>query len=137
MRVALGVPWIEDLRGAYAHAVLCGAARQVLPGYASESREPGMQERLEDFTRRLAKAIAEAEEGLQELAPAALRHAPPSLADVDALERGIARTELRAAAFLATGDLLATLDSARANDVELGWHDGQRGACAGCACCIR
>jgi hypothetical protein len=120
VRVALGVPWMEDLRGAYAHAVLCGAARQVLPGYASDAREPGMQERLDDFTRRVARAIGRKQKkALQELAPALGATRPPSLADVDALERGIARTELRAA-FLATGDLLATLDSARANDVELG-----------------
>ncbi len=120
VRIALGVPWMEDLRGAYAHAVLCGAARQVLPGYASDAREPGMQERLDDFTRRLARAIGRKQKkALQELAPALGATRPPSLADVDALERGIARTELRAA-FLATGDLLATLDSARANDAELG-----------------
>ncbi len=120
VRLALGVPWLEDLRGVHAHAVLCAAARQVLPGYASDDRDPGVQERLDDFTRRLARAIGRKQKkALQELAPALGATRPPSLADVEALERGIARTELRAA-FLGTGDLLATLDSARANDVELG-----------------
>jgi tetratricopeptide (TPR) repeat protein len=120
VRLALGVPWIEDLRGVQAHAVLCAAARQVLPGYASEERDAALQERLDDFTRRLARAIGRKQKkALQELAPALGATRPPTLADVEALERGIARTELRAA-FLATGDLLATLDSARASDAELG-----------------
>jgi serine/threonine protein kinase len=120
VRLALGVPWIEDLRGVHAHAVLCGAARQVLPGYASDDRDAALQERLDDFTRRVARAIGRKQKkALQELAPALGATRPPSLMDVDALERGIARTELRAA-FLATGDLLATLDCARANDAELG-----------------
>ena len=38
--------------------------------------------------------------------------------DVEVFERGIARSELRAA-FIVTGDLLATLDAARASDAEL------------------
>ena len=120
VRLALGVPWIEDLHGIQAHAVLCAAARQVLPGYASEGKDAGLQERLEDFTRRLARAIGRKQKkALQELAPALGATRPPSLADVDAFERGIARTELRAA-FLVTGDLLATLDAARAADSGLG-----------------
>ncbi len=79
-----------------------------------------MQERLDDFTKRLARAIGRKQKkALQELAPALGATRPPSLADVEVFERGIARTELRAA-FLATGDLLATLDAARAGDAELG-----------------
>ena len=74
----------------------------------------------DDFTRRLARAIGRRQKkALQELAPALGATRPPSLADVEAFERGIARAELRAA-FLATGDLLATLDAARAVDPELG-----------------
>jgi tetratricopeptide (TPR) repeat protein len=120
VRLTLGVPWIEDLHGAAAHALLCAAARQVLPGYASEGKDAALEERLDDFTRRLARAIGRRQKkALQELAPALGATRPPSLADVEAFERGIARTELRAA-FLATGDLLATLDAARAVDPELG-----------------
>ena len=120
VRLALGVPWIEDLRGPQAHAVLCAAARQVLPSYATDVRDGALQERLDDFTRRLARSIGRKQKkALQELAPALGATRPPSFADVEVLERGIARTELRAA-FLATGDLLATLDAARAVDPELG-----------------
>jgi hypothetical protein len=120
VRLALGLPWIDDLRGAEAHAILCAAARQVLPGYAADPRDPGMQERVDDWTRRLARAIGRRQKkALQELAPALGATRPPSLADVEAFERGIARAELRAA-YLVTGDLLATLDTVRAADAELG-----------------
>jgi protein kinase-like protein len=118
VRLALGVPWLEDLRGAHAHAVLCGAARQVLPAYAAE-KDAGAEERIEEFTRRIARAIGRRQKkALQELAPALGATRPPTLADIEAFERGIARTELRAA-FLVTGDLLATLDAARAADPAL------------------
>jgi cellulose synthase operon protein C len=120
VRLALGLPWIDELRGVQAHAVLCAAARQVLPGYAPDARETGMQERLDDWTRRLARAIGRKQKkALQELAPALGATRPPSLTDVETLERGIARAELRAA-FLVTGDLLATLDAARVADAGLG-----------------
>ena len=112
VRLALGVPWLEDLRGVYAHAVLCGAARQVLPGYAPD-KDAGTEERIEEFARRIARASGRRQKkALQELAPALGATRPPTLADVEAFERGIARAELRAA-FLVTGDLLATLDAAR------------------------
>ncbi|HTB73353.1 MAG TPA: protein kinase [Polyangiaceae bacterium] len=119
VRLALGVPWMEDLRGVQAQAVLCAAARQVLPGYSPDPRDPALNERLEDWTRRLARAIGRKQKkALQELAPALGATRPPSLADVEAFEEGLARTTLRTA-FLVTGDLLATLDAARAADPEL------------------
>jgi len=111
---------MDDLRGAEAHAVLCAAARQVIPGYAPDGRDGEMQERLDEWTRRLGRALGRKQKkALQELAPALGATRPPSVADVEAFERGIARTELRAA-FLVTGDLLATLDVARAADGALG-----------------
>ena len=119
VRMALGVPWLEDGRGVYAHAVLCAAARQVVPGYASEGTDAAAQERIEELTRRIGRAIGRKQKkALQELAPALGATRPPTLADVEAFERGIARTELRAA-FIVTGDLLATLDAARAADADL------------------
>ncbi len=118
VRLALGVPWLEDLRGAHAHAVLCGAARQVLPAYAAE-KDAGAEERIEEFTRRIARAIGRRQKkALQELAPALGATRPLTVADVEGLERGIARAELRAA-FVVTGDLLATLDAVRAADPAL------------------
>ena len=119
VRLALGVPWLDDLRGVEAQAVLCGAVRQVLPGYG-ESADATQNERLDDFTRRIGRAIGRRQKrALQDLAPALGATRPPVLADISTLERGIARTELRAA-FVLTGDLLATLDVVRAADPDFG-----------------
>ncbi len=119
LRLALGVPWLEDLRGIYAHAVLCAAARQVVEGYASEVGDAGTQELVGEFTRRIGRAIGRKQRrALQELAPALGATRPLAVADVEAFERALARAELRTA-FLLTGDLLATLDAARLADPEL------------------
>jgi hypothetical protein len=120
VRLALGLTWMDEVRDVQAHALLCAAARQVLSGYAPDARDPGLPERLDEWTRRLGRAIGRKQKkALQELAPALGATRPPSLTDVEAFEQAVARTELRAA-FLVTGDLLATLDVARAADGELG-----------------
>jgi hypothetical protein len=120
VRLALGLTWMDEVHDVQAHALLCAAARQVLSGYTPDARDAGLQERLDDWTRRLGRAIGRKQKkALQELAPALGATRPPSLTDVEAFEQAVARTELRAA-FLVTGDLLATLDVARAADGELG-----------------
>jgi hypothetical protein len=116
VRIALSVPWLEELPGAYAHATLCGAARQVVPGFASEMAESDQLDLIEEMSRRVGKAIGRKQKkALGELAPALSQMRAPTLADVAAFERLVARTELRAA-FVLTGDLLSTLDAARARD---------------------
>jgi serine/threonine protein kinase len=120
VRVALAVPWLEDYHSAYAHAVLCGAARQVVPSFASEIVESEQQDLIEDFTKRISRAIGRKQKkALAELAPVLSNMRTPTLADVGAFEQAVAKTELRAA-FVTTGDLLSTLDVARALDTELG-----------------
>jgi hypothetical protein len=119
VRLAMGVPWLEDLRGVDALGVLYGAARQVLPDYAPEAADASARERIDDLTKRIGRSIGRKQKKtLLELAPALGATRPPTLADVERFERGIARTELRVA-FLVTGDLLATLDAARAGDPHL------------------
>jgi tetratricopeptide (TPR) repeat protein len=119
VRLALGVPWLEDLRGPHAQAVLYGAARQVLPDYAPDGADASARDRIDDLTKRIGRSIGRKQKKtLLELAPALGATRPPTLADIELFERGIARTALRAA-FLVTGDLLATLDAARAGDPHL------------------
>jgi serine/threonine protein kinase/tetratricopeptide (TPR) repeat protein len=119
VRIALSVPWLEDLPAAYAHAMLCGAARQVVPGYASDFAEAGQRELVNEFAQRVARAIGRRQKrALAELAPALSEMRVPTLADTALFERAVAQTELRAA-FVMTGDLLATVDTARALDGEL------------------
>jgi len=118
-RIALGVAWLDELPGAYAHAVLCSAARQVVPSFATELPEAD-QELLVDFSRRVGKAIGRRQKkALAELVPALSDARAPTVADVAGFEQAVARAELRVA-FVLTGDLLATLDSVRALDADFG-----------------
>jgi len=120
VRAALGASWLYDLPGAYAHATLCGAIRQVVSGYAADAGDADQQDLVGEMSRRVAKAIGRKQKkALQEIAPA-LELAPEiTPADGRAFELAVARTELRAA-FVVTGDLLATLDVARGDDAALG-----------------
>jgi hypothetical protein len=98
VRMALGVPWLDDFPSAYAHAVLCGAARQVVPGYAADVIEGDQQDLVDEFTRRVGRAIGRRQKkALSELVQALSGARGPTLADVAAFERAIAQTELRAA----------------------------------------
>ncbi len=116
VRIALSVPWLEELPGAYAHATLCGAARQVVADFASETAQSDQLDLIEEMSRRVGKAIGRKQKkALGELAPSLSQMRAPTLADVAAFERLVAQTELRAA-FVLTGDLLSTLDAARASD---------------------
>jgi hypothetical protein len=118
VRIALGVPWLDELPGPYAHAVLCAAARQVIPRYATDLGGADQEALVGEMTRRVGKAIGRKQKkALSELAPAIAATRPPTLADAEAFERAVRRAELRAA-FVATGDLLATLDAARVLDVD-------------------
>ncbi len=118
VRIALAVPWLEELPGAYAHATFCGAARQVVPLFGSET-EPDQVGLIEEMSRRVGKAIGRKQKkALGELAPALSQVRAPTLADIAAFELLVARSELRAA-FVLTGDLLATLDAARSRDTIL------------------
>jgi len=80
------------------------------------------------MSRRVGKAIGRKQKkALGELAPALSEMRAPTLAEVGAFERLVAQAELRAA-FIVTGDLLSTLDAARARDGALGAATASVGA---------
>jgi tetratricopeptide (TPR) repeat protein len=129
VRIALALPWLDDLPSAYAHAVLCAAARTVVPGYASEVAGD-QQDLIEEVGRRVAKAIGRKQrKALANLAVTLGDGRVPTLQDVAAFEQAIARTELRVG-FIVTGDLLATLDVVRARDKALADATATVGAAA-------
>jgi serine/threonine-protein kinase len=120
VRLALRVAWLDDLPGAYAHALLCAAIRQVIPGYASEVGGGEQQDLIDEMSRRVGKAVGRKQKkALHELVPALEAARTATRADAEAFERAIESCELHAA-FVAGGDLLATLDVLRALDVGLG-----------------
>jgi hypothetical protein len=108
VRLALGVPWLDDPEGPDACSVVLAAAHAAgLPDGPSD-----------EIARRVGRAIGRKQKkALAELGPA-LAASPPTLDHVVRLEHAIACAGLRAA-FVATGDLLATLDAARASDATL------------------
>ncbi len=114
-RIALGVPWLEELPPPHIEALLIASARQVVPTYGADDvdvissklvaqYEPGVSKAL---TRRQKKLLEELSPHLS--APAG-RPVP-----VDAFIGALARAELRIA-YLLTGDLLATIDELRGLD---------------------
>ena len=119
VRIALGLPWFEDGALAANCALLLAVARQSIPGYGANSSESEVRSHADDAARRVARVVGRAQrKTLTSLVPALSSRPAPTIADVEALGRALAATELRAA-FVLTGDLLATLDAARAVDRDL------------------
>ena len=118
VRIALGVPWIDELAGADTHALLVAAARRTARDYAADVAG-GVEERVDEMTRRVARVLGplafKQKKALAELAGRLASEPPLDPRAAGAFALAVARTELRAA-FLVSGDLLATLDSLRASD---------------------
>ncbi|WP_394841553.1 hypothetical protein LZC95_31320 [Pendulispora brunnea] len=115
-RVALGVPWIEDLPPPHVQALLTAAARHANPSFSYDVRERHLAELIAEYEPRVARAIGRKQRKL--LADLAYRlDAPvgPTPQEMEAFVRAVAHAELRVA-FLVTGDLLATVDELRALD---------------------
>lgn len=112
VRAVLGVPWIDRASSAHVRAALIAAARIVAPHFADEASE----ELAAELAKPMNKAISRKNKKALSMLESELHGAPaPSQAEVDALVQSIGQTELRAA-FVLTGDLLATLDDLRASD---------------------
>jgi tetratricopeptide (TPR) repeat protein len=130
VRLALAVPWLADFGGAGTHALLCGAARVVVPGYAANVVDLAQSSRVDDMAFRVGKVIGRRQKkALVELAPALGATQAPTVPQIVAWEMAMRRTELRAA-FVATGDLLATVAAARGRDEALAHATEQFGPAA-------
>jgi serine/threonine protein kinase len=120
LRIALTVAWTEGLTAAHIRAILCGAAAQVAPGYTCEDASPDERALLDDVARQVAHAMGRTQKKmLTAIAQKLASSRAPTLTDVAAFEQTIVRAELRLA-FVATANLLATIDTERALDSELG-----------------
>ena len=119
VRIALGVPWIDDLTGPDIHGLLIAAARRAVRDYARALEEPGLEERIDEMAKGVARVLGPlAFRQKKALGDLAGRLESEPLLDahgVYGFGMAVARTELRAA-FLLSGDLLATLDSVRSAD---------------------
>jgi hypothetical protein len=118
-RVAVGAFWLDALPPTQSLPLLVAAARQV-HGTFGRGSSPGLEGGVVDQERRLGRILGRREKKALAALEPVLRHAPPPQvkeleAAILALRQGAAR-----AAFLVTGDLLATLDELRASDAALG-----------------
>jgi hypothetical protein len=114
-RVALNVPWLEELPPPHIEAMLIAAARSVLPAYGKDDvdvlslklvlqYEPNIQKEL---TRKHRQA-------LEKIVPL-LASPQARIIPIDVLIGALARAELRIA-YVLTGDVLATIDELRGLD---------------------
>ncbi len=117
-RIAFGVPWLEELPPPHIEALLIAAARQVVPGYANDDVDVLQQKLVAQHEANVARVLSRRQKKLlDELAPhiAAPQGRPMA---IDAFINALARGELRAA-YVLTGDLLATVDELRSMDPAL------------------
>jgi hypothetical protein len=92
--------------------------------------DAGQSSRVDEMAFRVGKAIGRRQKkALAEVAPALGATKAPTVREIAAWETAIRRTELRAA-FVATGDLLATVGAARARDEALSRATEQFGPAA-------
>ncbi len=114
-RVALRVPWIEDLPPPHVHAYLVAVGRQVVPDFASEAEDRYVAELVASYQPRVAHAIGRKQRKLlADLSPQ-LESARITAQEIEELVHAVARAESRVA-FLASGELLSTFDELRALD---------------------
>lgn len=114
-RIAFGVAWLLELAPPHIGALLVGAARQVVPDYASDSGDAKL---IGSYRSNLERVITRRQRRLlEELVPhlASPQSATPPMADfVDALMRAELRT-----AFVVCGDLHALIDEVSTGDTAL------------------
>ena len=114
-RIALGVPWLEELPPPHIEAFLLAAARQVVPDYGADDVDVFQTKVVAQYEPTVAKVLTRRQKKLlEELAPhiAAPQGRPIA---IDAFISALARAELRAA-YVVSGDLLATIDEMRGID---------------------
>jgi hypothetical protein len=115
VRVAYGVPWLEELPPPHIEALLIAAARQVVPGYGSDTLDVLSEKLVNQYEANVPKALSRKHRRLlEELSPHIASPQGRPL-PIEVFIGALARAELRAA-YLLTGDLLATVDDVRGID---------------------
>ena len=115
VRVAYGVPWLEELPPPHIEALLIAAARQVVPGYGGDTLDVLSEKLVNQYEANVPKALSRKHRRLlEELSPHIASPQGRPL-PIEVFIGALARAELRAA-YLLTGDLLATVDDVRGID---------------------
>lgn len=114
-RVALFVPWLEELPGPHAEAYLVACVRQVVPAYGRDEMDVLQQKLVLQYEPLVQKEISRKQrQALEKVVPSlSLPQGKP--VPIDGIVAALARAELRTA-YVLTGDLLATIDELRGLD---------------------
>ena len=114
-RVALNVPWLEELPPPHIEAMLVASARTVNPMYGKDDVDVLAQKLVAQYEPNVAKELSRKQKQmLEKLTPMMGGHAGRPVA-IDILIGALARAELRIA-YVLTGDVLATIDELRGLD---------------------
>jgi tetratricopeptide (TPR) repeat protein len=114
-RIALGVPWLEELPPPHIEALLLASARQVIPAYGTDEVDVISSKLVSQYEPSVAKVLTRRQRKLLEELMPHLTTAQGRPMPIDVFIGALARAELRVA-YLLTGDLLATIDELRGLD---------------------
>lgn len=114
-RVALNVPWLEELPPPHIEALLVAAGRAVNPAFGKDDVDVLSLKLVNQYEPNLVKELSRKhKQALEKLVP--MMNGPQGrLVGIDVLIGALARAELRLA-YLLTGDVLATIDELRGLD---------------------
>lgn len=114
-RIALNVPWLEELPPPHIEAMLVAAGRTVNPAFARDDVDVLSLKLVLQYEPGLAKDLSRKQkQALEKLVP--LMNGPQGrVCPVDVLIGALAKAELRIA-YILTGDVLATIDELRGLD---------------------
>jgi tetratricopeptide (TPR) repeat protein len=114
-RIALNVPWLEELPPPHIEAMLCAAGRSVNPAFGKDDIDVLSLKLVLQYEPNLVKELSRKQkQNLERLVP--MMNGPQGrLIGIDTLIGALARAELRIA-YLLTGDVLATIDELRGLD---------------------
>jgi len=114
-RIALNVPWLEELPPPHIEALLCAAGRTVNPAFGKDDIDVLSLKLVQQYEPNVAKELSRKQkQNLEKLIP--MMNGPQGrLIGIDILIGALARAELRIA-YLLTGDVLATIDELRGLD---------------------
>lgn len=114
-RIALAVPWLEELPPRHALAYLIACARQVVPGYGRGGDDGALQPLVAQYEAAVAKDLARKQrQALERIAPS-LSVPSGAPGPIEPLVAALASAELRLA-YLLTGDLLSLIEELRTLD---------------------
>lgn len=124
-RVALNVPWLEELPPPHIEAMLVAAARAVYPAYGKDDVDVLSLKLVMQYEPNITKELSRKQkQALEKLVPLMSAAGPGfggaagpggRLIAIDVLIGALARAELRIA-YVLTGDVLATIDELRGLD---------------------